>query len=484
MTMVDMNPLRVLVLEDRPVDAELILHELKHSGYNFVSKRVDTQAGYLQAIEEIPDIILADFSLPQFTAMQALHLLQERGLDIPFVVVTGTTSEEAAVETMKHGAADYLLKDRLGRLTQAVERALQQKRLRDEKRASEDALRLSEDKFSKAFRISPDAISIVRLSDGRYIEVNDGFAQLTGFEPDEVTGKDNQSLNIWGNKEEGQRFFNVMQTVGQISNMEGVFKRKDNGVWIGLVSARIIEVNDEPSIISIIRDITERKRAEVELQRAHHDLAEAYDATIEGWSHVLDLRDKETEGHTQRVTEMTLRLARALNVPEEDIVHIRRGALLHDIGKMAIPDDILQKPGPLTDEEWKKMRQHPEYAYQMLYPIAYLRPALDIPYCHHEHWDGTGYPRGLKGEGVPLAARIFTIVDVWDALLSNRPYRKGCTEESVLEYLEKYSGTYFDPRLVEAFLDLYTKGIFNDTQIYRMTRNGDGTPLVESGPTP
>ncbi len=200
--MVDNNPLRVLVLEDRPVDAELILHELKRSGYNYISKRVDTQADYLLAIEEIPDIILADFSLPQFTAMQALHLLQERGFDIPFVVVTGTTSEEAAVETMKHGAADYLLKDRLGRLTQAVERALEQKHLRDEKRASEDALRLSEDKFSKAFRISPDAISIVRLSDQKYIEINDGFARLTGFEPEEVIGKDNQSLSIWSNPDE------------------------------------------------------------------------------------------------------------------------------------------------------------------------------------------------------------------------------------------------------------------------------------------
>lgn len=482
--MVNTNPLRVLVLEDRPVDAELILHELKRSGYNYVSKRVDTQADYIQAIEEIPDIILADFSLPQFTAMQALRLLQERGLDIPFVVVTGTTSEEAAVDTMKHGAADYLLKDRLGRLTQAVERALQQKRLRDEKRASEEALRLSEDKFSKAFRISPDAISIIRLSDGQHIEINEGFARLTGFGPEEVIGKNTLSFNIWANNEESQRFFSVMQTVGELSNMEGVFKRKDDGVWIGLVSARIIEVNNEPSIIAIIRDITERKRAEMELQRAHHDLAEAYDATIEGWSHVLDLRDKETEGHTQRVTEMTIRLARALGVPEEDIVHIRRGALLHDIGKMAIPDDILQKPGPLIDEEWKEMRQHPEFAYQMLYPIAYLRPALDIPYCHHEHWNGSGYPRGLKAEEIPLAARIFTIVDVWDALLSNRPYRKGCTEESVLEYIKRHSGTYFDPPLVEAFLDLYSKGVFNDTQIYRMTRNGDGTPLVQSGPIP
>jgi len=481
--MVDVNPLQVLVLEDRPVDAELILHELKRSGYNYVSKRVDTQADYLRAIEEIPDIILADYSLPQFTAMEALHLLQERGLDIPFVVVTGTTSEEAAVETMKHGAADYLLKDRLGRLAHAVDRALQQKRLRDEKRGSDQALRLSEDKFSKAFRISPDAIAIIRLSDGQYIEVNEGFGRLTGFTPDEVTGMNNQSFNsIWAYQEENRHFCAVMQAVGEISNMEAVFKHKNNDVWTGLISAKIIEIHNQPFIISIIRDITERKHAELELQRAHHDLAEAYDATIEGWSRVLDLRDKETEGHTQRVTEMALRLARALGVPEEEIIHIRRGALLHDIGKMAIRDEVLQKPGPLTDEEWEEMHQHPVFAYQMLYPIVYLRPALDVPYCHHEHWDGSGYPRALKGEEIPLAARIFTIVDVWDALLSNRPYRKGSTEESVLEYIQKHSGAYFDPRLVEAFLSLYHQGVFNDTQIARMTRDGSIPRRPKNGP--
>lgn len=432
-------PLDILILEDRPADAELILYEMKRAGYDCASRRVDTQDEYLQAIDEFPDIILADYSLPQFTAMQALWLLQERGYDIPLIVITGTISEEVAVETMKQGAADYLLKDRLSRLGPAVQRALQQKALRDEKRKADEALRLSEDKFSKAFRISPDAISITRLSDGSYIEVNEGFTHLVGCQPEEVAGS-SLMFNIWANLDEYQSFMLSMQLHGQVNNMEDVFKNKQGKVWIGLISARIIEVNREPCIISIIRDITERKSAEVELQRAHQHLAEAYDETIEGWSRVLDMRDKETEGHTQRVTEVAVRLARALGVPEDDIVHLRRGALLHDIGKMGISDLILQKPGDLTDEEWAEMRRHPEYARQMLYPITYLRPALDIPYCHHERWDGSGYPRGLKGEEIPLAARIFSIADVWDALLSNRPYRRGCTEESVLEYIRKYSG--------------------------------------------
>ena len=472
------EPLKVLVLEDRPADAELVLYELKRSGYQFSHQRVDTRDTYVQAIQEPIDIILADYSLPQFNAMQALHLLQEYGLDIPFIVVTGTISEEAAVETMKQGAADYLLKDRLSRLGQAVQRALHEKHLRDEKRASEAALRISEEKFSKAFRISPDAIAIVRLSDGEFIEINEGFVRLTGYSPEDVIGKNGLTVSLWANLDESKRYFQLMRSQHEINNMEAVFKKQDGSLWIGLISARTIEVKNELVIISIIRDITERKRAELELQRAHHDLAEAYEATIEGWSRVLDLRDKETEGHTQRVTEMTIRLARALKVPEDAIVHIRRGALLHDIGKMAISDQILQKPGPLDENEWKAMRRHPEYAHEMIYPIVYLRPALDIPYCHHEHWDGSGYPRGLKAEEIPLAARIFAIVDVWDALLSNRPYRKGSTVEAVLAYIQKHAGTYFDPRLIESFIDLYHQGVFDDTQTSRMTRETGGTSDV------
>lgn len=190
------------------------------------------------------------------------------------------------------------------------------------------------------------------------------------------------------------------------------------------------------------------------LQRSNLELMLAYDATIEGWSRVLDLRDRETEGHTQRVTNLTVRLARALGIPEEQIVHIRRGALLHDIGKMGVPDRILFKEGKLTEEEWEIMRKHPLFAYQMLYPIEYLRPALDIPYCHHEKWDGTGYPRGLKGEEIPLAARLFAVADVYDALTSNRPYRQAWPHEQVVAYLREQAGKHFDPQIVEVFLRL------------------------------
>jgi HD-GYP domain-containing protein (c-di-GMP phosphodiesterase class II) len=191
-----------------------------------------------------------------------------------------------------------------------------------------------------------------------------------------------------------------------------------------------------------------------ELQHSNAELNLAYDTTIEGWSRALDLRDEGTEGHTERVTEMTERLARAMGVEESDLVQIRRGALLHDMGKMGIPDSILLKPDALSREEWDIMRRHPLYAYEMLSPIIYLRHALDIPYCHHEKWDGTGYPRGLKGEQIPLAARIFAVVDVWDATTSDRPYRKAWTKEQAREYLLTQSGKHFDPQIVPAFLSI------------------------------
>lgn len=325
-----MSDLRVLILEDSPIDAELLIHNIRHAGYKVSVERVDTRPAYLRAIEAIPQIILADYSLPQFNAMEALKLLQERELDIPFIVVSGTISDEDAVAFMKQGAADYLLKDRLGRLGKAIEHALEQKALRDHNR---------------------------------------------------------QSV--------------------------------------------------------------------IELQKAHKDLTDAYDETIEGWSRALDLRDKETELHTQRVTEITLRLARAVGMDEEALVHVRRGALLHDIGKMGVPDQILLKPGPLTDDEWVVMRRHPFHAYELLFPIEYLRPALDIPYSHHEKWDGSGYPCQLKNQEIPLAARLFAIADVWDALSSDRPYRHACPESEVLEYIRSKAGSHFDPQLVEIFLQNY-----------------------------
>jgi PAS domain S-box-containing protein len=245
-----------------------------------------------------------------------------------------------------------------------------------------------------------------------------------------------------------------------------------SGLYVPIkIAERVIGVisieSDRPKAFSLLDErlvITLARQAAIamddaqvlkNLKRSNMELTSAYDTAIEGWSRALDLRNKEAEGHSQRVTDITLHLAQhIMGVGEEELAHIRRGALLHDIGKLSIPDEILFKPGPLTNEEWVVMRKHPIFAYEVLAPIRYLRAALDIPYCHHEKWDGSGYPRGLKGEQIPLVARIFAVVDVWDALRSDRPYRAAWTKEKARDHICALSGTHFDPQVVETFIQM------------------------------
>ncbi len=233
----------------------------------------------------------------------------------------------------------------------------------------------------------------------------------------------------------------------------------DNRAKTGIFQQGDLEVikafaNQAAVAIDSARLFDDLQKSNRELEKANRDLEQAYQKTLEGWVRALDLKDKETEGHTQRVTILTERLARSMGVEGDALVHIKRGALLHDIGKMGIPDSILLKPGELTEDERALVRQHPIYAYDMLKPIEFLKPAIDIPYCHHEKWDGTGYPRGLKGMEIPFSARIFPVIDVWDALVSDRPYRKGMPHDEVRGRIKADSGKHFDPNVVRAFMDL------------------------------
>jgi PAS domain S-box-containing protein len=226
-------------------------------------------------------------------------------------------------------------------------------------------------------------------------------------------------------------------------------------LWMGRKSdISEFDVRLLASVADIAANAIHRATLHEQTQKDAADLELAYDTTLEGWAHALELRDQETEGHTRRVVQMTVDLALAMGIHEGKLEHIRRGALLHDIGKMGIPDSILRKPGTLDEHEWGIMRQHPEYAYKLLEPINYLHPALNIPYCHHERWDGTGYPRRLKGEEIPLEARIFAIVDVWDALTSDRSYRKAWSKKKALTHIAGQSRKHFDPAIVEVFMKI------------------------------
>jgi PAS domain S-box-containing protein len=293
-----------------------------------------------------------------------------------------------------------------------------------------------------------DGVAVVN-AEGNFTYISESECKILGYSQHELIG---HYAFLVTHPEDLPHVEHTFREIADLDGSQALIEYRtlhSDGSW-RMLEVLLKNLLDDPNVNGIVanfHDITERKKAEELLQQA-------YDNALEGWAYALELRDKDTEGHTRRVTELAISLARAMNISEEQLVHIHRGAILHDIGKMAVSDLILQKPAPLTAEEMEIMCQHPRYAYEMLSRIEYLQPSLDIPYCHHERWDGTGYPRGLKGEEIPLPARIFTVVDVYDALTSNRPYRAAWSQENAINYITEKSGKYFDPQVVRTFLSL------------------------------
>jgi putative two-component system response regulator len=352
------DPLRLLIVEDSLEDLTLILHELRRGGHDPDYLRVENADAMRAELDRREwDLVISDHSIPRFDSLAALRVLRASAQDIPFVIVSGTIGEEYAVEIMKAGASDYVMKGKLSRLVPVVARELAEAAQRRARRAAEQALRERE-----------------------------------------------------------------QQT--------------------------ILELNA------------------------------AYNATLEGWARALDLRDHETEGHCRRVADLTVRLAAMRGLDESECAQIRRGALLHDIGKMGIPDHILLKPSALTPAEWEVMKRHPTYALELLGPVAFLKPSLDIPYCHHEKWDGTGYPQGLKGDEIPVAARLFAVADIWDALRSDRPYRAAWTPERARDHIAALAGSHLDPDAVGTFMKLLAEGAAGPGEGRPRLRRSAATILV------
>ena len=296
--------------------------------------------------------------------------------------------------------------------------------------------------------------------DGNVVIWNEAAEQISGYSKEDVIGHGRIWEYLYPEKSYRDEIFSrARRIIDQGETVQGfettILTRQGQKKIISWYSRDLLDDNGSPmGSIALGLDVTGQREATEALRNANEALTLAYDQTIEGWSHALDLRDKETEGHSRRVMEITLRVARAAGMSEAELHDVRRGALLHDIGKMGVPDAILLKPDKLSADEWVQMRKHPEYAYMLLSPIEYLHSALDIPYCHHENWDGTGYPRGLQGEQIPLAARLFAVADRWDALRADRPYRKGWSAEQALEYIKSLAGTHLDPKAVEYFLSI------------------------------
>ena len=622
--------LKLLLIEDSDFDAAMVVRTLRKAGYDIQFERVENAAALQTALKDQAwDVVISDYSLPQFSAEGALALVQKTGRDIPFIVVSGTMGEDTAVGMLKAGAHDYIMKDRLTRLAPAVERELKEAHNRRERLAAEQALRESEGRFSTVFHSSPVSIGITRLADGQVIDANAAWEKMTGYSRLEAAGRSPVDLDLWVDAGDHQRLVERLRQQGTVQNFEFQARHKSGAIYTLLMSAEMIDLSGEPCMLTMAQDITERKRAEAQIKRqleylsalraidtvitssfnlhisldfilkqaaavlavdaadiliydpfdrslewtagyglrlptrprprlrlgqgyagrvAHDqrrvivqdinlaggdltqshlppgegivfyygvplvtkgqvkgvleimhrsalrpdedwqnlvealssqvaiaidslelfekiqqlnlELMLAYDSTLDGLGSALDYRLKEAEGHTQRVTEMAVELARALNLPDKDQVNVRQGALLHDIGMLGIPESVLLKQGALSEEERSVLQQHPQYAQTWLSHAAYLRPSLDIPYCHHEQWDGNGYPRQLKGENIPLAARLFSVVHMWDALQSERPYRKAWSRDNVVQYLRQQSGVLFDPQVVKAFFDTFKTSSF------------------------
>ena len=449
--------INILLIEDEDPHAELIQRAFEDQSPRFLLIRVKSLTdAHAQLLKQEPALIIADWRLPDGESMELLPDHHDP-LSTPIILMTSYGNERIAVEALKSGALDYVVKspESMLDMPHLAERAIEQWAVRAERAKIQKALLESESQFRLLAENASDMISRL-TTEGRVLYVSPACETILGYKPEELTGTISFDIvhendrSFVRNLFKGNRYGATYTVTYQALHKNGHY------VWLES-SARAVLDRKTETIVEIqiaSRDITERKKSERELQDAHERLQDAYQKTIEGWVRALDLRDRETEGHTQRVTELTVKLARKLGFSEEELTHIRRGALLHDMGKMAIPDEILQKPGPLNEIEWEKMRRHPIYAYEMLSPISYLHPALEIPYCHHERWDGSGYPRGLKGEDIPLVARLFAIVDVWDALCSDRPYRKKMPPPEVIAYLREKSGNLFEPRLVEVFLSM------------------------------
>ena len=670
--------LRILLIEDSDDDARLVLREVQHGGYEVESERVETADAMRAALTRQPwDLIICDFSLPRFSAPNALELLKKSNIDLPFIIVSGTIGEESAVNALKAGAHDFIIKGNFARLIPAIQRELEDAAVRRERRERErelEAIALVSAKLrtAKTFdemlqRLLDQTIALVEAEVGSiwlYDPINEvielgihrgrndeyigssyklgegipglvvqlgkaivarefrqdeeiavetrcrippgiGGACVPLHTEDSIVGVMFVNVTLPRELRMGEiRILNALAEIGgnSIHRMhlhEQMVKQLKRLATLRAIDLAISSVFDLQVTLMIVlnevvkqlevdaacvlliqpdtgrleyvvgqgfrtpnieatslkigegnagRAVTERRVIEVpelavrhgsfkraqlladeqfvsyyavpliskgevkgvleifhrsrlapgrdwvdfletlggqtaiavedsmlfqDLQRSNFELAIAYEATIEGWSRALDLRDRETEGHTRRVTEMTLKFAGKLGLSQERLTLIRRGALLHDIGKMGIPDYILHKPEELTDEEMEIMKKHPQLAYDMLEPIAYLRDALDIPYGHHEKWDGTGYPRGLAGTQIPLAARLFAIVDVWDAITTDRPYRKGWPRKKALKYIEEQSGKYFDPQLVDMFLKEMGEYAESASHLYRQDKSSE-----------
>jgi len=451
------DTIRILIIEDLPTDAELCEREVRQALPRSVFLRVETQEEFIAALASFaPDLILSDYNLPRFDGMKALTLAREYAPETPFIILTGSTNEETAVACMKAGAWDYVIKEHIRRLGQAVIAALEQKQMRRERLAATEALHENANLLRIAGRMARLGGWIVNLPENRVIwseEVAAIHDMPPGYSP-RLEEEINFYAPEWREKIETAYGACARQGAPYDEEME-IITARGRRIWVRIIGEAI---RDSAGTITMLQgafqDITERKLAEGALRDSFDKLRKTIGAAIRTLAATVEMRDPYTAGHQQRVADLARKIAREMSLDNDKVLGLGLASVIHDIGKISVPAEILSKPTKLTSIEFSLIQSHSQAAYDILKDMEFPWPIAEIVYQHHERLDGTGYPRGLKGEEISLEALIIAVADVVEAMSSHRPYRPGLGIDAALEEIKKNRGILYDPDAVDACLRL------------------------------
>ncbi len=455
------TPLHVLIVEDSEEDALLLLHELRRGGYEPLLEQVDTPEAMGVALDSKEwNIVLSDYSMPRFSGHDALVMLKNRGLDLPFIIVSGKIGEDTAVELMKAGAHDYIMKDNLTRLIPAIERELREAEVRRERKRAEKELMESHKRFGAVLDCLDASVYVADMETYEILFANRHLRETFG----DVFGK-----TCWKVLQKGQTdpcvFCTNDKLVGADGKPSGTFAWESqntvNGLWYEVRDRAIQWVDGRIVRMEVAMDISERKRAQDETQHSLEKLREALNGIIQAIALTVEAKDPYTAGHQQRVSDLSRAIAEELGLSSERIDGLRLAGLIHDLGKLTVPSEILSKPGEISEIEFSLIKKHPQVGYDILKEIEFPWPVAQIILQHHERMDGSGYPSGLSGEEILLEARIMAVADVVEAIASHRPYRPALGIDKALEEIFKNRGILYDPAVVDCCLKIFHEQRFN-----------------------
>jgi PAS domain S-box-containing protein/putative nucleotidyltransferase with HDIG domain len=464
-------PLRLLIIEDSDRDVALEVRALEAAGYRVTYTVVVTAAEMKAALaEQAFDIVISDHAMPQFDAPGALAVLKESGLDIPFIIVSGSIGEEAAVALMKAGAHDYVLKHRMSFLAPGVEHALQDAEDQRGLKRTEEALRESEAQYRLLAEHMTDIVWMMNM-DLNVTWLSPSAMKARGFSVDEITAL---PLDRQLTPESLRKAVNWLGKLmrlekdGRISEPDGILSRelefycKDGRIIVLDCIFQFIrdEQGKATGILAEGRDITARKQAEEKLEKSYESLKKTLNDAIDTMAKIVETRDPYTAGHQQKVADLAIAIAREMKLEDTRIDQLRMAAVIHDIGKMYVPSDILSKPGKLSNNEFALIKTHPQGGYDIVKGMDFPCSVAQAILQHHERLDGSGYPKSLKGEDIILEAKILAVADVIEAMASHRPYRPALGIDKALEEISKNKGKLYDPDVVDACLELFKSGRF------------------------